>query len=181
MAPKVNPLNALVAPAPASFPRDFRFRPMPKLSDAIKAGGSLPQIFAAHDAAMEAWGQDAERSVNERITQQLNTPLGTKTTAASTATATTPTTPTAPAAPAVDSVNGKTGTVVLTTDDIADSVSNPYLTPAGWLALFDHSGFARSSVPFSDMVHVPAGRNTVLAGPFTVDGLLVIDGYVLFL
>jgi len=173
--------EALVAATPSSFAADFRLRPMPKLSDAMAKGGTLNQIFQAHDQAMEQWRQDAERSVNERITQPNNQPLGK--TAASTSTPTTSpsATDTTQGVTGVTSVNGKQGEVELTTDDVPSTATKPYMTETGWLSLFDHDGFARNIIPATDTVHVPPNRNGVIAGGLTIEGVLKVDGTLVIL
>jgi hypothetical protein len=170
----------LVAALPASFAADFRLRPMPKLSEAVKSGGNLHAIASAHDMAMQQWAQDAERSINERITQTANKPLG-KAAAAAPAVPTTPVTPVAPTVTGVTSVNGETGVVELDTDAIPDTVTNRYLNDGSFLDEFNHNGFMRNSVPLGDLVMIPSGKSAVFVGPFTAIGTLTVDGIAVFL
>jgi len=173
---KSNPLDAFVAPRPSSFPSDFRLPPMPKLLDSIKSGVGFMKGLEAHDQALEQWRQNAEKSINERITQPSSTATATTTTAP--AATVTPVTETASE---VTSVNSKTGDVSLTTDDIPPTSMNQYLTGAGWLNFFDHLGFIRTDIPVGDSVYVPVQRAAVIPGPFTVEGSLTVDGVILFL
>jgi len=174
--------EALVAAAPASFAADFKLRPMPKISDSLKQGVQFAQALAAHDQAMALWTQDAERSINERITQATNQPLG-KTAAAASGSGSSSGSGTSgtPSVTGVTSVNGKTGAVSLETDDIPEGPTDKYLTQAGWLTLFDHNGFVRNNVPPADTVFVPSGRVLVMAGPFNIMGTLNVTGLIVFL
>jgi hypothetical protein len=172
-----NPLDAF-ANTPATFPRDFRVPPLPKLSS-FMAGNTLPNAIKAHEEASEQWRQTLERAIADRI--QVPT---TQAAAATTAT-TTPTTPATPVIPPdidepppVTSVNGKTGDVELTTDDVPEGTNNLYLTQPRWVDLFDHYGFLRNVIPLGDSVKIPSDRNAIIYGGLTIEGSLIVDGHL---
>lgn len=171
-----NPLDQYVTTKPGNWPADFKVPVIPKLRDAL-SGRTLPEAFAIIDQKLEQWRKDHEQSISERL--RVEAPTATTTTVQET-TVIQQGGSTSSVSGGVTSVNGKTGAVDLTTDDVPQGTANLYLTSGAWLALFDSMGFHKNSVDASEGVIIPAGRNLVMTGPLTIDGTLVIDGYLAF-
>lgn len=178
---KVDQFKAGVNPKRANWGSNFRVPEVPKIRESV-SGSSLLDGLAAHDQAMELWRRDLERSVDDRISAGTTPATPTPAVAAPVAAPVLP-----PSggqsvqAPLVKSVNTKTGDVVLTSDDVNQGLVNLYMTDQGWSNMYDKHGYARNYIGPTEVVAVPANRNMIVAGPLTIDGILVVEGILLML
>ncbi|HEU4343695.1 MAG TPA: hypothetical protein VFU31_19265 [Candidatus Binatia bacterium] len=170
---------------------DVKIRPMPKVADFYRRGGS-PDWASQFDAAMETWRQDLQRIFpsDQSITESVTNIIQTVVQASSGGVSEVPT------EPAVD-ISALTAQVNAIASDLAAHIAanivhgtmSPVVGEDDEQSLtrktigesqhrngkFKHS-IQQSEVDSTDSYTIPTGFNMVVAGPFDIDGELIVDG-----